>query len=197
MKPKPKVFWVRRMWEPHYPSRPYKDTPYLVYSTKERAESLKHLAASMCSLGVHSLTSIRSEPGFAPFPVELLPHSDVEDMRREIEEMKATFDLRWKADMRAIKRWQKETGRKMVWPDHADLCVWLLEKLEGKATIRNLRKVGKAAPRRRIGSEIIADLKASCEKLEKGKALAATDVRNKDGKWSFKRTTVKRKAVRK
>ena len=41
-----------------------------------------------------------------------------------------SFDLRWKADMRAIKRWQAATGRTMTWPDHADLVVWLLEQLE-------------------------------------------------------------------
>jgi DNA-binding transcriptional regulator YdaS (Cro superfamily) len=43
--------------------------------------------------------------------------------------MRATFDLRWKADMRAIKAWQEKTGEELVWPDHADLCVWLLAKL--------------------------------------------------------------------
>ncbi len=32
--------------------------------------------------------------------------------------------------MRAIKRWQEETGKREVWPDHADLCVWLLKQNE-------------------------------------------------------------------
>jgi hypothetical protein len=44
--------------------------------------------------------------------------------------MKATFDIRWKADMRAIKKWQEKTGRDMVWPDHADMCVWLMEQID-------------------------------------------------------------------
>lgn len=47
------------------------------------------------------------------------------------------FDLRWKADQRAIKRWQAAgPGRDLTWPDHADLVVWLLERLEAaeKAT---------------------------------------------------------------
>ncbi|MCK1670352.1 hypothetical protein [Bradyrhizobium sp. 150] len=48
----------------------------------------------------------------------------------ELETFERSFDLRWKADMRAIKRWQAATGRKLTWPDHADLCVWLLEELE-------------------------------------------------------------------
>src|ERR1035437_7587040 len=35
-------------------------------------------------------------------------------------DLQATFDLRWKADMRAIKRWQAaHPGKELVWPDHA------------------------------------------------------------------------------
>ncbi len=51
----------------------------------------------------------------------------VEDMR-EREEL---FDLRWKADMRAIERWRKAgPNRELVLPDHADLVVWLLGQLD-------------------------------------------------------------------
>jgi hypothetical protein len=51
-------------------------------------------------------------------------------MAEECIELQATFDLRWKADMRAIKRWQEaHPDRKNVWPDHADMVVWLLEEL--------------------------------------------------------------------
>jgi hypothetical protein len=40
-----------------------------------------------------------------------------------------TFDLRWKADMRAMSRWRKaHPGNELVWPDHADLVVWLLDR---------------------------------------------------------------------
>lgn len=49
----------------------------------------------------------------------------------------ASFELRHRADMRAIARWQAATGRDMEWPDHSDLVVWLLERLEvaeGRAT---------------------------------------------------------------
>lgn len=42
-----------------------------------------------------------------------------------------SFRLRWDADMRAIKRWQEAgEGRDLIWPDHADLVVWLLELIE-------------------------------------------------------------------
>lgn len=54
------------------------------------------------------------------------------DLQAEIKELRHTFDLRWKADIRAIKRWQESTGETLVWPDHADLCVWLLGELKKK-----------------------------------------------------------------
>lgn len=48
------------------------------------------------------------------------------DMQRERDELQEGFDLRWKADMRAIRQWQESNpGNDLVWPDHADLCVWL------------------------------------------------------------------------
>lgn len=51
--------------------------------------------------------------------------------QEQIDEYKFSFDLRWKADMRAIKRWRKaHPGNELRQPDHADLCVWLLEQLE-------------------------------------------------------------------
>jgi len=48
---------------------------------------------------------------------------------RELEESKASFDLRWKADQRAIKRWHDAGNDMSSLPDHADLVVWLLERL--------------------------------------------------------------------
>jgi hypothetical protein len=49
---------------------------------------------------------------------------------KDRDELQHTLDLRWKADMRAIKLWQKKTGRKLSWPDHCDMVVWLLEQLD-------------------------------------------------------------------
>lgn len=48
----------------------------------------------------------------------------------EIDEYKATFDVRWQAQMRAVTRWQEETGKEIFWPGHEDLCLWLIRKLE-------------------------------------------------------------------
>ena len=47
------------------------------------------------------------------------------------KEMQFTFELRHKADMRAIKRWKDaHPDSEIDWPDHADMVVWLLEQLE-------------------------------------------------------------------
>lgn len=50
--------------------------------------------------------------------------------RESAEDLQSNFDLRWNCDMRAIKAWQAaHPGNDLVWPDHADLCMWLLEEL--------------------------------------------------------------------
>lgn len=54
-----------------------------------------------------------------------------EKEKQNSEAFQRTFDLRWKADMRAIKRWQAaHPGNDMVWPDRADMVVWLLDEME-------------------------------------------------------------------
>ncbi len=65
----------------------------------------------------------------APVSVFLLVMQSMKT-RRALIALQAIFDMRWDADMRAIKRWQTETGKVLTWPDHADLVVWLLGKLE-------------------------------------------------------------------
>ena len=32
--------------------------------------------------------------------------------------------------MRAIKLWQDDTGETLTWPDHPDLCIWLLDEMK-------------------------------------------------------------------
>jgi len=52
-----------------------------------------------------------------------------DELRRTNEGLQLTFDLRWKADRRAIKRWQAaHPGNDLTWPDHADMVVWLMER---------------------------------------------------------------------
>jgi hypothetical protein len=55
---------------------------------------------------------------------------DIETADR-IEELEGVFHLRWECDMRAIKRWRDaHPGNDSVWPDGADLCVWLMDRIE-------------------------------------------------------------------
>lgn len=61
----------------------------------------------------------------------------------ERDEIQATFDLRWQADMRAMKQWQAaHPGNELVWPDHADMVVWLLDQRD--AALRDLAAARKA-----------------------------------------------------
>lgn len=49
----------------------------------------------------------------------------------KLDELERVFDHCWEADQRAIKRWQAaHPGNDNVWPDRADLVVWLMEQLE-------------------------------------------------------------------
>jgi hypothetical protein len=70
-------------------------------------------------------------------------HKQLVAAQTEWDDLQASFDLRWKADMRAIKMWQEaHPGNDLVWPDHADLCVWLLEQLaELQTAISELQTV--------------------------------------------------------
>jgi hypothetical protein len=56
------------------------------------------------------------------------------DLTAQLADLQATFDLRWKADMRAIKSWQEAHSEiprvSLIWPDHVDLVLWLEAQLE-------------------------------------------------------------------
>ncbi len=59
----------------------------------------------------------------------------------ERKELRASFDLRWKADMRAIRlrREARPDDDNLRWPDHADLVVWLLaERDAARAEVERL-----------------------------------------------------------
>lgn len=53
----------------------------------------------------------------------------VQKAEAERDELQQVFDLQWEADQRAIKRWQAaHPGHDMVWPDRADMVLWLMEQ---------------------------------------------------------------------
>jgi len=57
-------------------------------------------------------------------------------LRDERNELSSLFDLRHKADMRAIRRWQEaHPGKDNEWPDRADMVAWLLAEVERLSAI--------------------------------------------------------------
>jgi len=55
----------------------------------------------------------------------------VKDASDERDELQELFDLEWKADQRAIERWQAaHPGNERIWPDRANMVVWLMEQYD-------------------------------------------------------------------
>ena len=59
----------------------------------------------------------------------------LEAARKDASELRQSFDVRWEADMRAIKRWHDAGGDELTWPDHVELQIWLLEQLDARDSI--------------------------------------------------------------
>lgn len=56
---------------------------------------------------------------------------DTKDAADRIEELERAVDLRRDCDQRAIKKWQEaHPDNDGTWPDHADMCVWLIRRVE-------------------------------------------------------------------
>lgn len=54
-----------------------------------------------------------------------------EKLRERLAEVERTFEIRWQADQRAIKKWQEaHPGNDLVWPDRADMVQWLLSEMD-------------------------------------------------------------------
>ena len=66
-----------------------------------------------------------------PFDHVYVSYGEVAD---RIEELEHIFTVRREAGTRALKMWQDANpGNDLTWPDHADLCVWLMEKVKQAA----------------------------------------------------------------
>jgi hypothetical protein len=54
---------------------------------------------------------------------------EIDALRAKVSELNQLFDAQWSADMRAIECWRKvNPGNELVLPDHANLCLWLMEE---------------------------------------------------------------------
>lgn len=66
---------------------------------------------------------------FSDFIYEGVPYGPCK-MSEEMERLRKSRDLHFKASVRAIKMWRERTGQELVWPDYADLTCWLLHKID-------------------------------------------------------------------
>lgn len=81
------------------------------------------------------------------------------EAREALSDLQRTFDLRWDADRRAIKRWQEaHPGNDLVWPDRADMVVWLLDELESRTARRPPEFIALLRERQQQQREDAADL---------------------------------------
>jgi peptide subunit release factor 1 (eRF1) len=54
-------------------------------------------------------------------------------VQADCDALQRTFNLQWDADQRAIKRWQEaHPGNDLVWPDRANMVVWLMEQYDAQ-----------------------------------------------------------------
>jgi len=63
---------------------------------------------------------------------------ELDELKEEVADLNALFDIRYRAGQRAIKMWQKATGKTHIWPDYADLCVWLMKRLDEHDELKEL-----------------------------------------------------------
>lgn len=102
--------------------------PYLTESDKhERLEALAVLRQAVEQHQSWQCLMVSAKPDQVRV-TELEAERDA--LTTDNAELNHVFDLRWKADMRAVERWRAEDPekRQLTLPDHADLCVWLLEE---------------------------------------------------------------------
>lgn len=105
-------------------------------------------------------------------------------------EICAGFEMRRQADERAIRMWQAadQGKRRLIWPDHADLVVWLLDALEFKPVLPPVGEVetlvntldtmettgtGRVTPLRRHAATVIRQLAETV--ITQGRAMFALE----------------------
>lgn len=98
-------------------------------SIADQAESIRRAIDRLAHDGNFPIKVLRA----ALDTVMAFEHLPAEHRRviEERDDLQRTFDLRWKADQRAIKQWQEaHPGNDLVWPDRCDMVVWLLDQLD-------------------------------------------------------------------
>jgi hypothetical protein len=87
----------------------------------------------------------------------------------ELLDRDVSFELRWCADKRAIRAWQEaHPERGEVWPDHADLVLWLMERLAGQEGERAAHAVRAGCRSRLIAKRYEHAIEYKCPLCSKG-----------------------------
>lgn len=90
-------------------------------------------------LTVHPTVDSTKEPNEqAVFLAALLSNLKPGDLLAEVNELNQLFDLQRAADHRAVARWRAaHPEKKHIWPDRADMVVWLMEQHDALTTERD------------------------------------------------------------
>ena len=110
----------------------------------------------------------------------------LESANQRIVELEAELKLRDGASERARKKWQEATGKELVWPDHADLCVWQEQRiaeleLENAGLLAGFDRDGATAAER-CCSSIKQELLRERDEARK-KATVIRGTRLRQGRW--------------
>jgi hypothetical protein len=98
---------------------------------KLAATIMKRIQVTLNSMGINAAVSETALPELIDLYLMAARNEGRRAAARQLADLEATFDLRWQADMRAIALWRAEApGRELKQPDHADMVIWLLSKLE-------------------------------------------------------------------
>lgn len=107
--------------------------------SREQANQICHVARRFLQevKRLEDRTFVSHQMADARLDVMHQQQEEIERLQAELAERDASFELRWSADMRAITRWRAEDPqpRDLIMPDHADLVVWLLKRLEAEAEL--------------------------------------------------------------
>jgi hypothetical protein len=122
--------------------------------SKDAAERSAHVTRGPAAEGaaLHPILERKNEKGQTTGQLRVVVElrAALDAAERERDELRDSFTLRWKADMRGIKLWQEaHAGKDLTWPSHCDLVAWLLEQRDAADAAGYERGLREAAERAR------------------------------------------------
>jgi hypothetical protein len=67
--------------------------------------------------------------------------AECEELRQSEQDWCNMFGILRSAEMRGVRMWQKETGKKLTLPDRARFVVWLLNKLDAAGLLEEVSEI--------------------------------------------------------